>query len=309
MSTAQFNLVFDGPALEGGQIDVRELTAALTALNQLFEEADNLLNDGRTNHILKVRGSFKRGSFKVFFASQQSIVERARNFMLSDEADAVSNADALLGLLLLGGGSLLALLKWLQGRNVTKIIETDDGKFAVYSGDTFLKTEERVIKLWQDFKVRKAFEDAIAAPLREGEIETLAITNDSGKTFVTVDVTEKSFFEAIPEQRSLLPSFVYEANVSLVKISFKETNKWAVFDGKNTINVRVEDMVFLKRVDDSEASFSKGDILRVRMRIDQAETSTGLKSEYAIEEVLEHRPPMFRGQLRLDVDKKTEDEN
>lgn len=307
MSTAQFNLVFDGPALEGGQMDVRELTAALTALNQLFEEADNLLNDGRTSHVLKVKGSFKKGSFKVFFATQQSIVDRAKTLLLSDDVAAVANAGALLSLLLLGAGSLLALLKWLQGRKVTKIIATDDGSFAVYSGEQFLKTEEKVIKLWQDFKVRKAFEDAIAAPLKEGEIETLAITSDGGKTFVTVDVAEKSFFESIPEQRSPLPSYVYEANVSVVKLSFKETNKWTVFDGKNTINVRVEDAAFLKRVDESEASFSKGDILRVRMRIDQAETSTGLKSEYAIEEVLEHRAPMFRGQLRLDVETPDDD--
>jgi hypothetical protein len=312
MSNAQFDLVFDGPALEGGQIDVRELSASLTALNILFEEADVLLNDGRTSHVLKLRGSFKSGSFKVFFASQQSIVETAKSLLLSDEANAISNADSLVSLLFLGGTgvvSLLGLLKWLAGRGVTKIIETDDKKFAVYSGDKFIKTEERVIKLWQDFKVRKAFENAIAAPLKEGQIETIAISGDKGKTFETVSITDKPYLEAFPEQRILLPSYTYEANVSLVKISFKEANKWTVFDGRNAVNVRVEDSVFLKKVDQSEVAFSKGDILRVRMRIDQAETSSGLRSEHSIEEVLEHRPPIFRGQLKLDVEGHPEGED
>jgi ASC-1-like (ASCH) protein len=302
VSSAQFQIIFDGPAVSGGEIDVRELTASLAAMNVLFEEADTLLNDGRTRHALKVKGSFKTGSFKVMFASQQSAIDTAMGWLNTPQIGAITNAESLLALLLVGGGSLIGVLKWLKGRKVTKIIQTDDKRFAVYSGDQFIEAEDRVIQLFNDFKVRRAFEAAIAEPLKEGKIETIAITDDKGKTFVEATVAEKSYFGAIPDQQAPLPSYTYETNVSLVRLSFKEANKWAVFDGKNTISVNVEDEDFLRRIDQSDVSFSKGDILHVKMRIDQSETSTGLKTEHTIEKVIEHRPPMYRGQLRLNVD-------
>ena len=299
MSRAEFQVIFDGPKMGEGEIDVRELSASLTALNQLLEEADSLLNGDRTTHALKVQGSFKTGSFKINFASAQGIIDRAKSMLTGDEVDAIISAASLVGLVITGSASLLGLLKWLGGRKPTKILEADDGQFEVYKDDKFLKIEKNVLKLYQDFKVRQAFEQAVADPLQEGEIETVAFTGDAGKTFVEASYVEKSALAAMPEESTDLPSYSYETNVSLVRISFKEDNKWTVSDGKNTFNVSVEDESFIRRINENEVSFSKGDILTVTMRIDQSETSTGLKSEHAIEKVMNHRKPMYRGQLRL----------
>lgn len=307
MSRAEFQIVFDGPLLKEGEIDVRELSASLTAMGQLFEEADTLLNGDRTTHSLKVRGSFKTGSFKINLTSAQGIVERAKSILTGDEADAIIAAGDLVNYLIFGGVAgtvgLLGLLKWLKGQQPTKITDADDGTFVVYKGDKYLKIEEKVLKLYQDYKVRKAFEASIAEPLREDQIETVAFTRDGGETFVEANYVERAALGAMPEESTDLPSYTYQTNVSLVRLSFKEDNKWAVTDGKNSINASVEDEAFIRQINENEVSFSKGDILTVRMRIDQAETSTGLKSEYAIEEVISHRKPLYRGQLRLFNDK------
>tara|TARA_B100000949_G_scaffold49896_1_gene43581 strand:+ start:562 stop:1500 length:939 start_codon:yes stop_codon:yes gene_type:complete len=304
MSRAEFQVIFDGPKLSEGEIDVRELSASLTALGKLFDEADTLLNGDRTTHSLRVKGSFKTGSFKINLTSAQDWVERAKSFLTGDEVGAIVAAGDLVQYIIMGGVggySLLKLLKWLAGRKPTTILETDDGSFSVYVGDKYVKVEEAVLKLYQDYKVRKAFEAAIVEPLKEDEIETIAFTDDRGSSFVEATYAERASYASIPEQSEDLPSFSYEANVSLVRISFKEDNKWTVSDGKNAMNVSVEDKAFLRSIDANEIAFSKGDILSVRMRIDQSETSSGLKSEYVIEKVLNHRRPMFRGQLQLDL--------
>lgn len=302
MSSSQFRVVFDGPALKSNEMDVRELSAALVALNKLFEEADTLINGGRTEHSLKVRGSFKTGSFKIDFASYQGMLDRAKDLLLSDDAGAIISAHDLVQVVIfgsVGAYSLVRLLKWLGGLRPTKIIEDPDGGFRVYKGDKWVKAEEKVVQLYRDHKVRKALEAAITAPLSEGRVDAMAFTNDDGKNFELITIDEASYFAAPEESAEQLETSRFETNVSLVRISFKEGNKWSVFDGANALSVYVEDQDFLERMNRSEVSFSKGDILRVRIRLEQSETSGGLRNEYYVEKVLDHRPPASRAQLHM----------
>ncbi len=47
---------------------------------------------------------------------------------------------------------------------------------------------------------------------------------------------------------------------------------------------------FLSRVNNSQISFSKGDVLLCNVRMQQWQTSDGAKTEYEVTDVLEHRP-------------------
>lgn len=308
MSTANFQIVYDGPALANSEMDVHELGSSLIALNRLFSEADTVINEGRTEHRLKVRGSFKRGSFKIDFSSYQGLIERAQGLLASDGAQQIIAAGDLVGLVLMGGGGcygLVRLLKWLRGLQPTKIIDDPEGGVRVYQGDKYIKVEDRVIKLFRDHKVRKAMEAAIAEPLKEGRVTDIGFTRDGGKTFESVNIQDRASFIAPPEEPADHHTFTYEANLSLVSLSFKEGNQWRVHDGSTNIGVYVEDQAFLDKVNSNEVSFSKGDVLRVRLRVEQDESPTGdLKNSYFIESVLDHRHPEFRGQSKMTFDQR-----
>jgi len=53
MSSINFQLIYDGKALENNEINPRDLSIALVAINDLFENADRIANEGRTKAEVK----------------------------------------------------------------------------------------------------------------------------------------------------------------------------------------------------------------------------------------------------------------
>lgn len=299
MSNVEFQVVYDGPALRNSEMNARELSASLAALDDLFESANGLLNGGKTKQTLKVQGSFETGSFKINLTSKMSAVDAAKELLISSEATAVLAAWGLVHIVVFSGSSLIKLIKWLRGNAPTKIIENDDGSFQVYQDKSSMRIEKEVLKLYEDFKTRKALEKVVKTPLEEGVIEEIAFNQHGSSEFETISIDEAEYFSAPEIEKTQVNVMEYTTFISLIKISFKEGNKWSVFDGANTINVMVEDDKFLKGVDESSILFGKGDRLKVSMRVEQSEVGKTLKTEYFIQDVIEHSHPEFKGQTSL----------
>lgn len=302
MSESQFQVIYDGPALQASAMNVRELSASLAALDELFESADSLLNSGKTKQTLKVRGSFETGSFKVNFMSSRSSLDRVKDLLNSDEASAIIAAGDLVHLLLfgtIGVAGLIGLTKFLRGQVPTKIHENEDGTFKVYRNSQFIKAERRTLELYNDYKTRKALEKTIQIPLEEDKVTEIAFNIEGDPRYEVVTVDEKDYFTAPDLNREDVNKMEYVAYISLIKVSFREGNKWTVFDGANTINVRVEDESFLQGIEDNVVLFGKGDRLKVSMRVEQYEIDNSLRTEYFIVQVLDHKHPEFKGQTPL----------
>ncbi len=309
MSSTTFQVIFSGKLdseLSNSELDVKELSAALAALGQLFETSDSCLNQGRTKHTLKVKGSFKTGSFKIDFVSAQSIAQKTKDLWDKQE---IIPAEGIMGYVLGGGvsvsvGCLFALVKWLKGRMPTKIVDIGDGKYKVYRGEKYYEAEKAVIQLYQDYNVRKVTEYAMSA-LQEDKISSIAFTKDKGKTFQKVDVSEKSYFNAPLESKDIVNQQTFETSIHLVRLSFKEGNKWTVDDGNTQYSVVVEDEDYISKIEKNEVGFSKGDILKVKMRSVQYVThnSQKLKKDFFIEKVLNHSKAEPNLQIYLDIDK------
>jgi plasmid rolling circle replication initiator protein Rep len=62
----------------------------------------------------------------------------------------------------------------------------------------------------------------------------------------------------------------------------------------------MNDPVFSNRVDLNQVAFAKGDILLCDARVTQKRTAEGLKTEYVVEQVVEHRPAVRQLPLPLD---------
>lgn len=297
MSSASFQVIFDGnlnSGLPNHEIDVKQLSAALAALGALFESADNCLNEGRTGHTLKVKGSFKTGFFKIDFVSWQNIIQKTKDLLSNQK---VVTPESILTYLIFSGG-LIGLIKWLKGQKPTKIVDMENGRYKVYRGDKYYEAEKKVLQLYQDYNVRKATECAISETLDENKISKIAFTKDEGKTFQSIDFSEKEYFFAPPESKTVIDEKTFETNIHLIRLSFKKGNKWTVDDGNSQYSVIVEDEDYLLKIEKNEIDFSKGDLLKVRIRYIQYLTESGLKKEYFIEKVLEHSNGVFKGEAK-----------
>lgn len=290
MSSAFLHVVYDGPALEHHRMDVRQLAPALLALGEVLEEANYAINDDRTKVSVQVRASFKAGCFGIDIDVAQSFARQVMDFFNSEEITAANNLLALIGFAGSGLG-LLGLIKWLRGRKIQNVIMLENGKVrVVVEGDDALETEKAVIELFRSYRLRKALDAAIKKPLDEEGIDSFATTTDPQKAnFATVSKEERYYYATPPQEDELISESEDIAILQLVNIAFREDNKWRFSDGSSTFYAEVQDEAFLKRVDENDIAFSKGDILKVRLAKRQTLVNEDMKAEYRVTEVLEHR--------------------
>jgi len=68
MVQSHFRVVYDGPAVAEGEMDVSQLASSLLALGKLIENADAIITGEPGRVRVKVQSDVKRGSFDVGIA-------------------------------------------------------------------------------------------------------------------------------------------------------------------------------------------------------------------------------------------------
>jgi hypothetical protein len=288
MSTETFMIAYDGPALRDGAMDVRDLAPALMALGQLLDAANTTINGKDAQIKLQVRAT-EQGSFQILLELTQSWATQVLSFFASPEASGATNLlNWVLGIGT-GGTSLVLLIKKLRGKNPDKIDKLSDNMVRITIGTETFDIPIELLRLYQDMSVRVSVQKLIEVPLEREGIEIFEVRKD-GQVMVSVSKVEAVYFAkpSIPDEP--LTDNVRRAAFSIVSLAFKEDNKWRLHDGNTQISVTITDVDFLGRVDNNLISFSKGDILICDVRTIQSRTVDGLKTEYVIEQVVEHRP-------------------
>lgn len=280
---SDFIVAFDGPAVSQGTMDVRDLAPALLALGELVDAANQALNGEAASVRIDVKAT-SIGSFEVALEIVTSVRQQLTAMFSSD---AVTAALQFKELIFLGGGGLFWLLHKLRGRTPkVERLENDTFRLTV-DGESFV-VPLRLMRLYQDYAVRRAAERAVAEPLRSEGIETVRFGDKAtGLQITKADVPSFTAPE-LPEET--LADDVRVSVFSIVSPVFKDDNKWRLYDGTNQISALIEDRAFLLAVDDNTVRFGKGDLLRCRVRVKQVRGREGLKSEYTVEKVLEHIP-------------------
>jgi hypothetical protein len=293
MSHTTFQVVYDGHSLQDSTMDVTELAPALLALGKVMEEANFSLNDNRTKVALRVKASFKSGCFGIDFDVVQGMLDQTLNLFKDSPVSSAKDIVDYLGFISSAGIStgvgVIQLIKWLRGRTIKEVILFDDGTAKVVVDGDSLKTELKTIELYRNFKLRLALEKAITEPLQKDGIDSVAFTNDASKGFFTITKEESHWFKSPEQEIQLLEESEGEINLQLVSVSFKDDNKWRFSDGGAPFYANVLHQEFLNRVQQSEESFTAGDILRVRIKKRQWMYGDNMKSEYDILEVLDHK--------------------
>ncbi len=301
MSHETFTVVYDGPALRGGAMDVRDLAPALLAMGQLLDAANANLNGTHARINLQVRATGE-GSFKIFLDLHQEWEALTKLFSNPE----MSGATNLLAWILGGssvtagaGKSLFWLIKKLRGAQPDHAEKLPDNIMQItFEGET-LTVSLDVLRLYQDLPVRSAAQKVVEDPLRKDGIDTFKVIMH-GQEVTKVSKDEATYFAAPTLPDETLVDDLRRSAFSIISLAFKEDNKWRLYDGNTQISATIEDHDFLVRVDTNQISFSKGDILICDVRIKQMRTRDGLRTEYVVEKVIEHRPAARQLPLPLD---------
>lgn len=314
MSKASFNVLYDGPALANSEMDVRELAPALLALGSLLEEANSVINDGKAQVSVQVKATFKTGCFGIELEVCQSFLQHAHSLFSNESVSSAKELLEWLGLvkdnvgnIVAGGAGLLWLIKKIRGRRINQVVLLDNGKVRVVMDDDALEVEEKVLTLYRQFRVRQALE-GVLKPLESEGIDTFAVTNlKQTDRFIEITKAERPYFKTPEPESEALSDDEFDVNLQIVSISFQEGNKWRFNDGASVFYADMLDDSFISQVAASATSFTKGDILKVRLRRVQSIAGETFKTEYTVLKVLEHRKAA--AQLKMNFHRESENDS
>lgn len=292
MKPAQFQIVYDGPALDNHEMDVHDLAPALMAIGNLMEEVGNVLYGDKFKIGVSVKGSFKTGCFGVeMVAMAKNILADALDIFNHGNTTAVLNAAGIIGIIRYSGGTLIGFLLWLRNRKITKTEVASNGVVRVFVDEDHYDIEQTALVLIQNQKIRQAFENIISKPLSLNGIDSFSVIDINYPDVPIVHITaDESLYFSVPSLGDeLINEQVSIVSLQIISASFIDSNKWRFTDGSLTLHAEILDEDFLKRVNSSEEVFAKNDILKAKVKFIQWLTNKGMKSEYSILEVIEHR--------------------
>lgn len=308
MSRFTFNLVYDGPALDEHRMDVRTLAPALLAMGDLLERTNEIVNGEQAKVSVNVHASFREGSFGIDIETAQSLWQKVLDFTGNHEVVSVVGLMGFLGFTVKDGAkSLITVIKWIRGRAIQRIEPLTNGNVRFFIDNEHLEVEERVYRLLRDYKIRKALQGVISDPLEHDGIDSVStIDKDAKKVMMHVTGSEARLFKAPDAEEETLASEDYTATLQVLTLAFQDGNKWRFTEGGgNTYYASILDKDFLARIGSNE-SFAREDIIKARVRRTQRITKDGLKAEFEILEVLEHRSAAPKVQMRMELDPPTE---
>lgn len=298
MSQTSFSIAYDGPAVESGSMDVRDLAPALLAVGQLFDAANATLNEQRATVGVNVQAT-TQGSFEVVLDVVQTTASQLVSLF---SGDAVTAALQLKELVLVGGGAvggLIWLVKKLRGETPQKIERIDDERVRITVRNETIDIPIKLLRLYEDSSVRDALERLVKDPLDKDGIETFEIRQE--RTPVeSVSARESAYFRKPSDPDEIIVQNISTTAYSIVSLAFKQENKWRLYDGNTVISVLIADEEFLRKVDTNMISFAKRDVLICEVEMIQRRVGADLKAEYTVLKVIEHRPAPR--QLNLPID-------
>jgi hypothetical protein len=299
MAGEHFRVIYDGPAVEDGEMDVSQLAPSLLALGKLIENADAVRTGEAGRVRVRVRADMKRGSFDVAIAVH-GLVETALAWAMTPDGAGTLALLGLVGVNVIGvaGGTargVVQVVRWLRGRRVSgQLIEDGNTTLVTEDGDR-LVVDPTVARMVQDPSIRQPLE-RFTEPLREEGVDKIRFEKNEGVVSEIIESAEASAFTAASggDPNS---SDTFRATYQIKRLFFERGRKWRLSNGAQTIQAEITDELFWAKIDASEETFSKEDYLVCIVRMDQWLSAAGLRTEYTVVRVDDHIYPPKQDRL------------
>ncbi|WP_449469243.1 hypothetical protein [Sphingobium chungangianum] len=291
MAKSHMRVIYDGPSVEDGEMDVSQLASSLLALGKLIEASDAIITGEPGRIKVRVQSDVRRGSFDVGIVIDfSSAWDAAKAWVMTPEGATTSFILSTLGFNLRDGvKGLIQTVRWLKGHKVAGKIVLEDGNTRLETADgDALIVPPAVGRIADEPQVRQPLE-RFTEPLRDDGIDVIRFEEQPGKTTEQIKATEAAAFKATGSSDPTSTSR-FEATYQIKRLYFEQGKKWRLSSGAQAIMAEIEDRAFWERIANSEEVFSANDFLVCRVRMDQWLGTSGLKTEHAVEEVLAHIP-------------------
>ena len=291
MSRAGFIVLFDGPGVADGRIDVRDLAPALMSLGRMIDAANVAINGDARPIKVEVR-AVSVGSFVVHLDAVLRGWDLVKSIVDRGEVEEAKKLLEWLGLFgLTPGVTLFALYRWLRGRTPDKVVSLPNNEFRFELDGLSLIVPFEVMRLYRERAVNQAVGELLSTLRNDAirEIKFFSEDNASGapaEVLTPADRVPFTVAEPVPE---IVIDAINRLALSIRNLAFQEGNKWRLFDGQNVITATIADADFIARVDRNMVRFAKGDILVCEVRTIQSQSADGLKTEHTVLKVIEHR--------------------
>ncbi len=158
----EFTVKFNGEAVETNEMDAEELATSLLGMSAVLEEANTVINGQTSRMFVRVRSSFKSGSFDVDMAS----------FFTSVGINALVNIISLVGFTT--GFNVKDTLIWLfrqtKGNKILtkKHLPNNKIEINVEKCENPIIVNAEVVNLYENAQVRRGFANVVSPLKNEG---------------------------------------------------------------------------------------------------------------------------------------------
>lgn len=191
----------------------------------------------------------------------------------------------------------LELFIFLKGEAPSKVEHRDNRSVHVTNNNgNVTQVNIESLRITLDEKTAKAAGVFIGEALSKPGVSKVEITSDGKPVAQAVD-TQALFFHPIPDETPVVEQTVKMGLVIEVP-SFKERNKWIMWDGEASLRFAMEDEDFIARIDRGEA-FRKGDILVCDVRVTQTKAGGQLRIQRVVIKVHDHKPGEEQAELEI----------
>lgn len=291
---AAFVVSFNGPGVEDGRIDVRELAPALLSLARLIDAA-NISIYGEKQPIKIEAKAISIGSFEVVLQAVSAGWDTLTAIMDGSGAGHAKTLLEWLGILGLppgGVAGLFGLYKWLGGQKPSRIVRAEAGQFSLEVDGKVLRVPLEVMRLYQDLTVNRAVSELLTSVEGDG-VTTIEFRPEGApkdQPSLTLTRTDRASVTLEEPPPVIVVDDTRRVAFSIRSLAFQEGNKWRLFDGQNVITATIEDKEFIDRVNANLVRFAKGDVLICEVRTVQYQGPDGLRTEHSVLRVIEHKP-------------------
>ena len=279
-------LRYQGPAVDDGTMNVYDAAANMVAFSNFVVAATHKLYGDDVQVTAEIT-AFKHASFGTDLLFQVVGAAAAALPLLPDIVSVATTVK-----------DSIELYRFLKGEEPTKVVHNDNHSVNVTNNSgNVIVVNTPALHLTLDRKAGEAAAQFIGEALSKPGVNQIEIASD-GKALVQATKYEAQFYHPIGGEDTLTESVV-RMGLVIESLSFKDGNKWKMWNGAESLGYAMEDEDFIGRVNNGEA-FRKGDILICDVRVKQTKSNGALKLHRAITKVHDHKTGLEQQPLGLD---------